>query len=342
MSVPAVRALKKGRPDLELTVLVPEKLADLWREVAEVDRVVSIPAGVGIVKTAELLRKWSFDAALLLPNSLRVALEAWWAGVPRLVGVPGHARAFLLHQVVRLRSADENGPRHQVHHYLDLVRAIGAPVSAEESPEMREILLARKSDRETSPWPGGIERGTGLEIAVCPGAEYGPAKRWFPDRFAAVMAEVSTRWECRWHLVGVARDVAVGQSVLRALPGEGSVKIEDWVGRTSLRELIELLKRCDLLLTNDTGTMHLAALLGVPVVAVFGSTEPRLTGPLGDGHAVVQHRVPCGPCFLRECPLDSACMDRVRSGEVVEAVEKVALQRGKEKKVLPRRKSDLV
>lgn len=326
MAVPAVRALKKARPDLELTVLVPVKIADLWREVSAVDRVVAIPEGAGMAKTAALLREGRYDATLLLPNSLRVALEAWLAGIPRRVGVRGHSRAFLLNQTVaRFVPGDSEGARHQVHHYLHLARSIGAPVAQKNS-----ISLAVPADGKSKDllWPDGAKRAELLQIAVCPGAEYGAAKRWFPERFAAVMQTVSAAHDCRWHLVGVARDKPVGDQIEVALRLEGGrgVVFENWMGRTALRELIALLRACDVLVSNDTGTMHLAALLGVPVVAVFGSTEPRLTGPLGDGHEVVQHRVPCGPCFLRECPLDFACMERVGAADVVAAVERVVQQ----------------
>jgi len=160
---------------------------------------------------------------------------------------------------------------------------------------------------ETRPW----------KIAVCPGAEFGAAKRWFPDRFAAVMREVSELKQVQWVLVGVAKDAAAGAEIVAATRG---LIVENAIGRTGLAELIEVLKGCDLLLTNDTGTMHLAALLGLPLVAVFGSTEPRLTGPLGPEKIIVQHRVPCGPCFRRECHLDFACMLGVESAVVAARV----------------------
>jgi ADP-heptose:LPS heptosyltransferase len=107
------------------------------------------------------------------------------------------------------------------------------------------------------------------------------------------------------------------------------------MGRTTLHGLIQLLTGCDLLLSNDTGTMHLAAILGVPVVAVFASTEPQLTGPLGRGHVVIQHRVPCGPCFLRECPLDFECMKRVSVAEVAAAVADLLEKKAQSKKSSP-------
>jgi heptosyltransferase-2 len=120
----------------------------------------------------------------------------------------------------------------------------------------------------------------------------------------------------QWVLFGTAKDAAVGAEIAAAL-GERCLNL---IGLTTLEQLIDELGKCRLLLTNDTGTMHLATLLGIPVVAVFGSTEPSLTGPLGTGNRVVRHQVECSPCFLRECPLDFRCMKAVSAEEVVAAI----------------------
>jgi lipopolysaccharide heptosyltransferase II len=155
-----------------------------------------------------------------------------------------------------------------------------------------------------------------MKIGLCPGAEYGPAKRWLPERFAEVVNSVSQRRDCEWMLFGTVRDVKVSGQIAGLLEGEFS----NLTGKTTLAELIAALSECRLLLTNHTGTMHLAAFLGVPTVAIFGSTEPALTGPLGPGNRVLRHHVECSPCFLRNCPLDFRCMKAVGSDEVVEAV----------------------
>jgi len=305
MTIPAVRAMKRSRPDLELTVLTPAKLAGLWRAVPEVDVVLPLAEG-GIVDVANQLRKGNYDVIVLFPNSLRVGLEAWLSGIPRRVGYPGHTRRWLINQVMRVSPPAQKAPEHQVHHYLRLAEFVGASPLPES-----EWTLPPKI------YEGGLD-GRVLKFAVCPGAEYGPAKRWFPERFAAVMTTLSACYSCEWNLVGVPKDEAIGREIEAGFQGGG---LHNWIGKTSLEGLINLLRGCDLLLTNDTGTMHLAAMLGVPVVAVFGSTEPVLTGPLGLGHTVVQHRVPCGPCFQRECHVDFSCMKQVSVGEVVAAIE---------------------
>jgi heptosyltransferase II len=127
---------------------------------------------------------------------------------------------------------------------------------------------------------------------------------------------VSTRRACEWVAFGTEKDAAVGGEIAKQ-SGENFTNL---IGKTTLAELIATLRECRLLLTNDTGTMHLAAFLGVPTVSIFGSTEPALTGPLGAGHRVLRHHVECSPCFLRECPLDFRCMKAIEPDEAVEAV----------------------
>lgn len=153
-------------------------------------------------------------------------------------------------------------------------------------------------------------------IGLCPGAEYGPAKRWLAERFAEAAAKITAQSSAQWILLGTKNDAAIGEQIAAAI-GDHCV---NRIGQTTLDQLIGELRQCRLLLTNDTGTMHLAALLGVPVVAVFGSTEPRLTGPLGNGHTILRHHVECSPCFLRECPIDFRCMKAITTDEVAGAV----------------------
>ncbi len=297
LSVPAVRAIKRGRPDAHITILAPEKIAAVWRLLPEVDEVLSLGKMSLPAVRALLRRQAPFDVGVAFPNSLRSALELWLGGVPRRVGYAGHHRRWLLNQLVT--PVERRGPPpHQVEHYLDLARSLGGKAEA------GEIALAA-----TPAAPG--------KYALCPGAEYGPAKRWLPERFAETAAAIGGHWT----LFGTAKDANVGAQIAGAL-GESCT---NRIGLTTLEQLIDELRECALLLTNDTGTMHLATLLGVPVVAVFGSTEPRLTGPLGQRNLVVRHQVECSPCFLRECPLDFRCMQAVTSAEVV---EKIAALRG--------------
>ncbi len=305
MSIPAARAIRRGRPDAHLTVLCPENLVGLWESVGEVDEVIPRPRrGGGRAVTATLRDAGPFDVAVLCPNSPRSAIEAKRAGIPRLVGYPAKWRNRMVDQLIPPRDPAA-GPRpHHVTHYLKIAERIGADLSDESifAPPATEI------EPET------------CRIGISPGAEYGAAKCWPAERFAAAARQVAERLpEARFALFGTRSEVAIGER-LEAEIGGG---VENLVGETDLAGLMDELRRCSVLVTNDTGTMHLAAFLGVPTVSIFGSTEPAWTGPPGDGHRVLRHHVPCSPCFLRDCPLDLRCMEAVTPEQVAEAVFQV-------------------
>jgi lipopolysaccharide heptosyltransferase II len=305
MSVPAVRAIKRGRPDAHVTVLTSNDLAPMWKLIPEVDEIVSANTGSLLTVVRSIRNQQKFDAAVLFPNSLRAALEAWLGGVPRRVGYRGHNRGWLLNQIVRERGKPRP-PEHQARKYLRIAHELGADV---ENTSAGEAAIVPRRDHDQTP-------NDPLRLALCPGAEYGPAKRWLPERFAEAAAAVSAQRPAQWILFGKSGDKEVGETIARSL-GEHCI---NRIGQTTLQELIDELRTCRLLLTNDTGTMHLAALLGVPTVAVFGSTEPQLTGPLGNNHVILRHHVECSPCFLRECPIDFRCMKAVTVDEVVTAI----------------------
>ena len=297
MSLRAVRSFKCGRPDARLSVLTPAKLEAFWKSVAEVDEVIPFAPEDSVFSVAKKIRG-RFEAAILFPNSFRSAAEAWLAGVPRRVGFRGHRRSMLLTQIIdepkRKKAAR---PKHQADLYFHIADRCGGaeppPISALPPREKARIVLG-----------------------VCPGAEYGPAKRWPTERFRKTMELVSQKVACSWVIVGTDNDRNLAAEILQGFGG----KAEDLTGRTSLDELIERIRTFRALLTNDTGTMHLADGLGVPLVAIFGSTEPRMTGPRSPTSTVLRHQVECSPCFLRECPLDFRCMHAVEPDEAARAV----------------------
>ena len=299
MSVPAVRAIKNGRPDVHVTIAAPNKIAPMWKLIPEVDAIIPLPEGSLLSVVRLLKQQMAFDVAILFPNSLRVALETWLSGIPRRVGYRGHCRSWLVNQIVR-EPRKPGPPEHHSLRFLRIARECGAETSKIEVPKPNQT--------------SNIKHQT--LIGLCPGAEYGPAKRWLPERFAEAAAKITEQSSAQWILLGTKNDAAIGEQIAAAI-GDHCV---NRIGQTTLDQLIDELRQCSLLLTNDTGTMHLAALLGVPVVAVFGSTEPRLTGPLGNGHTVLRHHVECSPCFLRECPIDFRCMKAVSADEVADAV----------------------
>lgn len=300
MSVPAVRAIKRGRPDAKVTIACLKNLEPMWGRISEVDEVIAFERKESLLRRAARLRR-GFDVAILFPNSLRSALEVRLAGIPRRVGEAGHHRRWLLDQwpkPKKRRKKKPERPQHQAEKLARFAEWLGAPPA---QPFRRRTTYG----------------GTLPLLGVCPGAEYGPAKRWPEVSFAEVIESISARREIEWRIVGTQRDSAVAQEILRHVQ---EARIRDLTGKTTLAELIDELLTHRLVLTNDTGTMHLAAMLGIPTVALFGSTEPSLTGPMGEGHTILRHKVECSPCFLRECPLDFRCMQAITPGEVVEAI----------------------
>jgi lipopolysaccharide heptosyltransferase II len=305
MSVPTVRAFKRGRPDAHITILTPAKLASFWKSVTGVDDIIEIqPAKSGVFSVARSIKsKRIFDAAILFPNSLRSALEVWLGGIPVRVGFRGHNRRKLLTKIMpnwpRLAP-----PRAQVDVFMKLAEKCGANI---DDPTLRDSLGAWKPDPSAN---YGV---------ICPGAEYGPAKRWHPERFAECAKQLTERHGLKWVVVGTSKESELCGRVA-SLIGDESIA-QNLAGKTTLEELAERLISCRILITNDTGTMHLAGLLGTPLVAIFGSTEPALTSPLGKRNVIVRRHVECSPCFLRKCPIDFRCMNEVTAERVTAAAE---------------------
>jgi len=299
MSAKSARAFKTGRPDAQLAILCPAKLVDFWERLPEVDEVISFEKEESVFAVAKKLRG-RFDVAVLFPNSLRAALEAWLAGIPRRVGFRGHSRAFFLNQIIPEPKQKPRQPEHHVDRYWRIAVRCGAVAS----------------DAQLPVWTRGEGR---VRFGICPGAEFGSAKRWPVERYREVVSAVNARLDCEWIVVGTAAD-----STLAAELASGFANVSDLTGKTSLDELMQTSLGLRALITNDTGTMHLADFLGVPLVAIFGSTEPALTGPRGLRSRVIRQQVECSPCFLRECPIDFRCMREVTTEAVVEELLSVA------------------
>jgi heptosyltransferase-2 len=291
MALPAVRNLKTLLGDDALVVAAPEKLAALWQKCPFVDEVIALEKPRNIQATARQLRAGKFGTSVLLPNSLRAAAEAWQARIPQRLGYALGGRSLLLTHGIP--PPPRNPARlHQRYYYLDLITALGGP----GDPTLPKL---RKE-------PTTVTGSRGLVLAICPGAEYGPAKRWPVENYVAVARHFIAKRKAKIVLLGAAVDLPFGEEFVRQLP-----EAENRVGRTSLAEFMAALVSARLVLCNDSGAMHVASALGVPTLAVFGSTEPQLTGPMGARSRILRHHVPCSPCFLRECPLDFACMKGV-------------------------------
>jgi len=301
MALPAVRNLKTMIVHDLLTVAAPKKLAALWQLCPFVDRVIALDQPKNLAGSAKKLREGKFGAAVLLPNSFRAAAEAWLAGVPQRIGYARSGRRLLLTKAIPV--PERNPVRlHQRYYYQDLIITLGGPADS-SVPELRKEA---------------VSSGSPATVAICPGAEYGPAKRWPAENFLAVAKHFATKHQARIVLLGASGDAPLAAELARQLPGA-----EDRTGKTTLTEFLVALASSRLVFCNDSGAMHAASVLGVPTVAVFGSTEPQLTGPLGPHTAVLRHHVPCSPCFLRECPIDFACMKSITPEMAIAAAEKL-------------------
>lgn len=301
MALPAIRNLRRFLPPkTHLAVAAPDKLAALWDACPFVDEIVELDKPKNIPAVAEMLKEGEYQSAILLPNSLRVAGEALAAGIRNTVAYPGHKRRWLITHLIEPAPYDPLR-QHQKYFYLDLITALGAEADA----RCPELIIPPHFDT--------IDLPAKPYLVLCPGAEYGPAKRWPAERYAEVARVLQAKRQAQVVIVGAKVDIEIAQEVESQVPGALNL-----AGQTSLEQLMRLLAGAQVVLSNDSGAMHLASALGTRVVAIFGSTEDKLTGPIGpaDRNTIHRYHVPCSPCFLRECPLDFACMEKVTAQDV--------------------------
>ncbi len=301
MCVPALQVIRERFPEAHITILAKPWVADLYARERFGDEVILYPAGG---KTAKMnlvwrLRQRRFDCAILLQNAFEAALIAFLAGIPNRIGYKRDGRGFLL---TNAPAAPKRGeiPRHERYYYLELLRRAGL---IDAIPQTDAIRL---DDR-------GVQRKH--TIGVSPGAAYGSAKRWLPERFAEAASRVAKERNASVALFGSKDERALCEQVAAKM---GDVRVTNYAGQTTLAQFIELAAQCEVFLTNDSGAMHISSALGIPTVAIFGATDDIATGPTGAHSVVVRETVECSPCLLRECPIDHRCMTRVRAERVVE------------------------
>lgn len=294
ISMTAVRNLKKFLGERSLTIVTPQKLEDLWKACPFVDEVISLTHEKKIISSARQIRSAKIRSLILFPNSLRVGSEAFVARVPLRIGKAGHSRKLLLtHKLAPLIFNRENV--HQKYDYMDMIRQVTG-IEDEVFPEIISPSLANRKP----------------QIAIFPGAEYGPAKQWISDRYIQLALELQKKTGMEILFCGAEKDKGLCEEMSTQVKGSRSL-----AGKTTLHSLIHLLQQIRFVVGNDSGAMHLAALLRTPAVAIFGSTEPQLTGPMSDCVRVIREHVVCSPCFLRECPIDFSCMKKISVDQVL-------------------------
>lgn len=321
MSLPALRAVRAAFPQARLAVLARPWVAEIYRRERAVDEVILDSAGrgagdwAGKWRTARELRCRGFDCAILFPNSFASALVVRLAGIPRRIGYRRDGRGPLLTQAIPVPRRGEI-PAHEAYYYLELLRRAGI---LDSLPVVDVIELDQAGEARQA----GRERFAALDLegevlGVSPGAAFGPAKRWLPERFAETACMVAATRGAAVALFGSAAERELCEQVAARIRG-GGIPVLNLAGETTLGEFIELAAACALFLTNDSGAMHVASALGVPTVAVFGPTDPWATGPRGRRVRLVREPLDCSPCKLRTCPIDHRCMQRIPAGAVARA-----------------------
>ncbi len=337
MALPAMAALRVAFERAHLIVAAPPAVAPLFEEIT-----AAAPGALIVVdkgREAAQLREAKADAVVLFTNSFRTAWVARQAGIAERWGYRAYGRSLLLTRAI-------GRPRRRVHqaeYYQHLVQELGcaappvAPGSVGNAVAPGASTFAKatadKSAAGGQPGPSiritaatrhrvdaflkanAVDRSVPL-VGFAPGAAYGHAKRWPPDRVAQVVGRLHARG-VTCVLVGAGGDRGAGREIEASLPA--GARVVNLIGRTDLRLLAGLLASCQAFVSNDSGAMHLAAAVGVPVVAIFGPTDERATAPIGD-HDVILHQVFCRPCMLRDCPIDHRCMRRIAADTVFEAV----------------------
>lgn len=317
------KVLKQRHPEHRLEVLAPGWTKPLLNRMQEVSESLDLPFTHGELRLrdryrlAHSLRSRQYEQAIVLPNSYKSALIPFWANIPRRTGWLGEMRYGLLNDIRRLNKAnfplmiqrfmalalakDEDLP--QVYPYPEL------KISPESVADTLRRLQLTPSDRPI--------------LALCPGAEFGSSKRWPPEYFAEVAnAKISKGWSV-W-LLGSHSDKAIADQI-DTLTDHRTLNL---AGSTSLTDAIDLLSLATVVVTNDSGLMHVAAALNRPVVAVYGSTSPKFTPPLSERVKVLRLELPCSPCFQRECPLKHfKCMIDLKPDLILSAISDVANSR---------------
>jgi len=316
MTLPALTAIREGLPNRHLAVLTKPWVADLFSGHPAVDEIILYQSpgrheGVrGKWRLARELGSKGFDLAILFQNAFEAALLAYAAKIPGRAGYNTDARGILLTRPVSVNPMVKKG--HQVDYYRAMTAGLGfqSRISVPSLP----LEKARREESERILTDCGLQNERRL-IGLGPGAAYGPAKQWFPERFGALAERFSREWGARLLVFGSRGDRETAARLAQSSRSE----LTDFTGKTTLGQAMGLIARCRLFVTNDSGLMHVAAALGVPVVAIFGSTDPARTGPLGEKCRVLRKPLPCAPCRKAHCPEKRECMEKISVEEVFAA-----------------------
>ena len=355
MTTPAVHSIRKNFPDAEITMLTVPWVADIFRLSPDVDKLFIYdkkylyPGKIkGVFKLARDLKEFQFDAAILLQNAFEAAFIAKMAGIPIRAGYKRDGRGLLLTHGVTI--SDEIRKRHQVHYYQNMLADLGLTLGPDHLrlhlPEELELWAQGFIDclRYQSPismleqqqgpeFPGLSElkslNNNGVAIPVIglnPGAAFGPAKQWPVEKFAQLAAIISHNYGeggCVIMVFGTTADTEAAQ-IIRQFSMRTPYHVLDMTGKTTLKQAMAFIKCCDAFVTNDSGLMHVAAGLGTPSIAIFGSTDHTTTGPYSPNSIVLRREMECSPCLQTHCPQGHLkCLESISSKDVYEDLAKI-------------------
>ncbi len=308
--------LKQNQADCRIDVLAPDWSRPILERMPEVNAALSLPFGHGELKLVERRRQGKalagqYDQAIVLPNSLKSALLPWWAEVPLRTGWRGEMRHGLLNDIRRL---DKQRYPLMVQRFVALGLPADADVPAQEAivpPHLQADQTAAEAAMQRLQLT--LDRPV---LGLCPGAEFGPSKRW-PERHYAAVARYWLRQGWQIWLFGSANDQPVANAIRELLTAEEQQQTRVLAGETSLADAVDLMAQASAFVSNDSGLMHIAAALQKPLVAVYGSTSPAFTPPLSANARCVRLGLSCSPCFERECPLGHTnCLQQLPPGRV--------------------------
>lgn len=317
LSLPAIYRIRGGFPSAHISVIGLPHITALFKEYPFIDDIIVYPdksQKAGLLPAVREIRKYGFDLSILFPNSLRSAIIARLAGIPLRCGYNRDGRGLLLNIPVKL--SEDIKKVHQSEYYLNIASALECNPNITSS----KLFLSKKEEQNAEDF---LKKNNitpeNLIIGINPGAAFGSSKRWYPERYGSVARTLINNYNGRIIVFGSQKETDIAKEITNI----AKLPILNMAGKTSVRELMALIARCRLIITNDSGPMHIAAALGIPVTAIFGSTDPELSGPLGEGHVVIRKDVSCSPCFLRTCPTDLKCMDIVSVDDVLKGVAKL-------------------
>lgn len=320
MTTPALAALRAAFPRAEITLLANPLVGQLLQGHPALDRIMLFDRKLqhrgllGRLRLARQVAAERFDLAVILPNSFDSALIPWLARIPARIGKASDGRSLLLTQ--RFHEDSPAAERHEVQYYCELLRAFG--ITAEQSLPTLAVTVQEEQEAAKLLAGHGISAEQ-MVLGINAGASFGSAKRWYPERFAGVAQRLAASWGARVVLFGGPDE----QELVAVIEREMAGNCLNLAGKTSVRQLMALIKRCNFFVTNDSGPMHIAAAFGVPLAAIFGPTDHSGTAPCSERAVIIRQDQPCAPCKLRVCPTDHRCMTAITVDDVVHGAEQL-------------------